>query len=126
LKICILGSGGYLGSALTQAAKDRQYQLQLISSRVNGIDPKTGLLPSSFEIEAGIDVVYYLAQSPHYRQVPEYAAHLLSVNCVAAIQVASAAARSGVKRFIYASTGNVYAPTFSPVAETDPVQRHDW
>lgn len=109
-----------------QTAKDQQHQLQLVSSRTNGIDPKTGLLPQNFEIEAGVDVVYYLAQSPHYRQVPEYAAHLLSVNCVAAVQVASAAVRSGVKRFIYASTGNVYAPSFKPMAETDPVQRHGW
>jgi UDP-glucose 4-epimerase len=126
MRICIIGSGGYVGSALAQACTERQDKLQLVSSRSNGIDTTTGLLPSNFEIKAGTDVVYYLAQSPHYRQVPEYAAHLLSVNCATAVQAAFAAKKAGVKRFIYTSTGSVYTPSFSPLHEQSPLQRDNW
>ena len=126
MRICIIGSGGYVGSALAQACTERQDKLQLVSSRSNGIDTTTGLLPSDFEIKAGTDVVYYLAQSPHYRQVPEYAAHLLPVNCATAVQAAFAAKKAGVKRFIYTSTGSVYTPSFSPLHEQSPLQRDNW
>jgi nucleoside-diphosphate-sugar epimerase len=33
--------------------------------------------------------------------------------------------RNQVKRFIYASTGNVYSPSFRPLAETAPVRKRD-
>ena len=71
-------------------------------------------------------MVYYLAQSPRYRQTPEQSAHLFAVNCVAATQAAEAARRAGVNRFIYASTGNVYQSSFLPLAETAPVRRDNW
>ena len=127
MKVCVIGSGGFVGSALATICKERGDQTQLVSSRLNGgIDPITGLLPADFQINPGTDAVYYLAQSPHYRDMPAYAAHLLSVNCVSAVQAAATAVRAGTKRFIYASTGNVYAPAFGPLSEDAPVSRSAW
>ncbi len=68
----------------------------------------------------------YLAQSPHYRKTPEMAGHLLRVNGTAAVETADLARRAGVDRFIYASTGSVYAPSFAPLAETSPLRRDRW
>lgn len=127
MKVCIIGSGGFVGSALTAACLQRGDTTRLISSRSEGgIDPVAGLLPSDFQIEPGTDVVYFLAQSPHYRDMPAFAAHLLSVNCVSAVQAASAAVRAGVKKFLYASTGNVYAQSFAPLREDGLVGRDAW
>jgi len=58
--------------------------------------------------------------------MPEQSAHLLSVNCVAAVQAADAARRADAKRFVYASTGNVYGPSFAPLTESDRVRRDNW
>ena len=127
MKVCIIGSGGFVGSALATVCMKRGDSTQLVSSRlIGGIDPITGLLPTDFQVAPGTDAVYYLAQSPHYRDMPAYAAHLLSVNCVSAVQAAAAAVRAGAKRFIYASTGNVYAPAFGPLSEDAPVSRDAW
>lgn len=87
---------------------------------------KTGLLTDSINIPEGTNCVIYLPQSPYYRQVPEKAEHLWGVNVVSAIKVAELAKRAGVRQFIYASTGNVYSPSFFPLNEESPVRRDDW
>lgn len=70
-----------------------------------------------------LDAVFYLAQSPHYREFPAGTADLFLVNVVGALRSARAAAAAGARFFCYASSGNVYAPSFSPFMETDPVRR---
>ena len=52
--------------------------------------------------------------------------HLLNVNLVSAVKVAELARRAGVGRFIYASTGSVYAASFQPLTEASPVRRDGW
>jgi nucleoside-diphosphate-sugar epimerase len=74
-------------------------------------------------LPAAIDAVYYLAQSPFYRQFPDRAEHLFGVNSLGAVKAAQAACAAGAKFFCYASTGNVYAPSLGPLVETDAVRR---
>jgi nucleoside-diphosphate-sugar epimerase len=83
------------------------------------------LLGGGFAIPSGTDVVFYLAQSPRYRDGHRGAEHVLNVNVVSAVQVASLAIQARVRKFVYASTGNVYAPAFTPRAETAALQRSD-
>lgn len=89
-------------------------------------DPASGILNDEFNLPADTECVVYLAQSPYYRQMTEKVAHLWGVNVVSAMKVAELARRAGVRRFIYASTGNVYSPSFSPLSEENPVRRDDW
>jgi nucleoside-diphosphate-sugar epimerase len=49
-------------------------------------------------------------------------AHALAVNTFAPVQVAAAAAMAGVDRFVYVSTGTVYGPSFSLLAESSPLR----
>ncbi len=74
-------------------------------------------------IPADTDIVYYLAQSPHYRQFPAHGGHLFAVNTAGALRAAEAAANAETKAFIYASSGTVYAPTLQPMTEDRPVRR---
>jgi nucleoside-diphosphate-sugar epimerase len=101
-------------------------RLGLSSGNGSGIDPATGLFPTDFAISPGTSVVVYLAQSPRYRQVPEEAAHVLAVNSLSAVRAAILARAAGVERFIYVSTGTVYAPSFFPLSENAPVRRDNW
>lgn len=126
LKYAVIGSNGYIGRHLCAAFKARGIEVIEISSTNGGIDPSSGLFSADFKLPQEIEAVYFLAQSPHYRDVPKYADHLLSVNCVAAVQAATAAAQAGVKNFIYASTGNVYRPSFETITETSDTRRDAW
>lgn len=127
LRVAVVGAAGYVGGYLCTRLLDRGHEIFSYSAGGgNGISLETGLFPSTFAFPTGLDAVYFLAQSPRYRMMPAQSAHLLSVNCVAAVQAAEAARHAGVQRFVYASTGNVYAPSFCPLAETDPVRRDNW
>lgn len=127
MKVAVIGASGYVGEHLCATLQGRGDEVFVVSAgNAQGISLDTGLLPRDFSFPEKVDAVYFLSQSPRYRQVPEHADHLLSVNCVAAVQAAEVARKSGIRRFIYASTGNVYAPAFVPVAESAPVRRDNW
>ncbi len=121
-----MGSGGFMGRHLVENLKRLNVEvLEASSANGSGIDPDSGLLPFDYKIPAGTECVAYLAQSPKYRD-PGQASHVLSVNVVSAVRAGIAACEAGVKRFIYVSTGTVYAPSFSPLAEDAPLKAEDW
>ena len=127
MKVLIIGSGGFIGRYLLHHLVSQEIEVVGVSSADNnGIEPHTGILSAQFSIPPGTEALIYLAQSPHYRQVPEMAHHLLNVNLVSAVKVADMARQAKVKRFIYTSTGNVYAPSFQPLAEDAPLSRNNW
>ena len=45
---------------------------------------------------------------------------------VSAIKVAEMAHKAKVERFIYASTGSVYVPSFNPLSEASPLRKDSW
>jgi UDP-glucose 4-epimerase len=131
MKAAIVGAAGFLGHALCG---------QLVNSgwEVVGYDltaPRPahpGLVQETLDVlrdeivfPPGTDAVYYLAQSPLYRDFPRSADHLFGVNAYGAIKAARAAHAAGVRWFCYTSTGNVYAPSLAPLAEHNPVRRDD-
>ncbi len=125
--VAVIGAKGYVGQHLCdRLIKNNMDVLRFSAGDINGISLTTGLFPESFSLPSELSAVYFLAQSPHYRNAPQQSVHLLSVNCIAATQAAEAARRAGIKRFIYASTGNVYKPSFTPISESSPVRRDNW
>jgi nucleoside-diphosphate-sugar epimerase len=67
------------------------------------------------------DAVVHLAQSPHYRSFPDGAASVFAVAALATQGLLDYAVRVGAKRFIFASTGGLYAPSSHPLQEDDPL-----
>lgn len=127
MKVLVIGSGGYMGRHLMAAlATEGVEGIGVSSGDGSGIDPESGLLPATFAIPPGTSTVVYMAQSPRYRQVPEQAPHVLTVNTLSAVRAATSARAAGVRRFIFVSTGTVYAPSFSPITENAPVRRDNW
>jgi nucleoside-diphosphate-sugar epimerase len=119
VKTLVFGSGGYIGTYLVDALRSRGYEVVAESSRLDGaaLDPLLGCLRIGYTFPKEIDVVFYLSQSPRYRDLPESIEHVMAVNCFAAYRLARLASQAGVKRFIYASTGTVYEPSFLPLGE---------
>ncbi len=127
MKVLVVGSRGYMGRHLVAGLVARGVDaIGVSSSDGSGVNPESGLLSDQFSVPPGTRAVVYMAQSPRYRQVPEHASHVLAVNTLSAVRAATAARTAGVERFIYVSTGNVYAPTFAPIPETGPVRRDGW
>ena len=127
MKALVIGAGGYVGSRLCDALTRAGCEVHAASSRDGtGIAPRTGLLSPQFAIPAETEVVFYLATSPQHRHGADAASHLFAVNTFSVVQVAELARRAGVRRFLFTSTGNVYAPSFLPLHESSPLRRDDW
>lgn len=126
MKVLVIGSTGFMGGHLVSGLIAAGIDVRAASSSDGtGIDAATGLLPADYQIPNNTSAVIYLAQSPRYRE-KDQAAHVLAVNVFSAVRAANAARSAGVLRFIYVSTGTVYAPSFLPLAEGAPTQRADW
>lgn len=119
----VFGSGGYIGRYLVGALRSRGHEVVAESSRQDGsaLDPLRGCLRAGYVFPKEIDVVFYLSQSPHYHDLPENLEHVMAVNCFTAYRLAKLACQAGAKRFIYASTGTVYEPSFLPLREDAPL-----
>lgn len=127
MNVAVIGARGYVGRHLCAKLEQQGTAvLRYSAGEADGISRITGRLPEGFAFPSKLDAVCFLSQSPHYRRMPEHSAHLLSVNCLAAVQAVEAARRAKVKRFVYASTGNVYAPSFDALTESSPVRRDNW
>lgn len=126
MTVLVIGSAGYMGRHLMAGLAAVGHRVLGVSSaNGTGINPETGLLPDGFTIRAGTTAVVFMAQSPRYRD-PDQASHVLAVNVLSAVRAAVAARAARVRRFVYVSTGTVYAPSFAPLAEDAPVRYADW
>lgn len=69
------------------------------------------------KLPQNIDAIYYLAQSNRFREFPDGVDDMLSINVLAPNILAKWAVKTGVKKFIYASSGGVYTNPNKPVKE---------
>ncbi len=131
MRAAIVGAAGFLGTALCSRLLRSGWEvLGYDVAAPDGLP--SGLQFASFDVlhddltlPPGTDAVYYLAQSPRYRDFPDAADHLFGVNTYGAIRTARAACDARVRWFCYTSSGNVYAPSLEPLAESHPVCRDD-
>ncbi len=126
MRIAILGARGYLGRHLVTFLRRMGVEVFPFSSQTEGnIDPRTGVLSDAFLLPEAIDTIVYLAQSPFYHNVLENFSHVINVNVSSAVKVAECARKKRVQRLIYASTGNVYTPSFGPISEATPLKKRN-
>ena len=128
-QIAVVGATGFLGSALCAHFQQRGFTVYGYgpdaSRRLPDGSPlvRFDALLDEIVFPEGTEAVYYLSQSPWYRQFPDRADHLFGVNVLGAIKACRAAVDAGARFFCYASTGNVYQPSFAPLREEHPVRR---
>lgn len=127
MTVAVIGAGGFIGQHLTRALAGASLDvLPISSSQDHCFDAATGILADGFAADRPLGAVVFLSQSPRYRNVPEEGAHLWGVNVVSAIKAAEWARRCGARRFVYASSGTIYRPSFSPLGEDAPLRRDAW
>ena len=130
MKAVIVGASGFIGQHLGA-------HLCRLGVDVLGVDTRCDAAAvSRFPIQCcdcssdkivfdrPVDAIFYLAQARHYRQHDADPSALFSVNVHGAVRTIEAAVRSGAHFFLYASTGNVYAPSFAPLSEDMQIAGH--
>jgi len=128
-RILITGARGFIGRFLVQLCHEHHetFALDRLSS---DLDVTGGVhwlncdltQPLTYEsLPANVDTVIHLAQSLQYRDFPQGAEDMFQVNVMATYKLAEWARQHRVKRFIFASTGNVYKPamTMKKLTEED-------
>jgi UDP-glucose 4-epimerase len=118
-KILITGSNGFIGSNLVKFLKERDDYFLCEVDLQHGFDlSKPGWSQKIPEKE--IDTVVHLAQSLQYRNFPDGAMDMCAVNIGSTVELLDWSYRHHVKRFLFASTGNVYRASQEKVDEESP------
>lgn len=124
MRIAIIGSSGFIGRTLSVKAETLDHEVFCLDHDLPNGGKKIfcDLADSAtLELPEDMEAVFYLAQSPYYRQFPDHAQNLFAINSIGPIMAAKAALESGCKFFCYASSGNVYKPSFSSLSEISSV-----
>jgi UDP-glucose 4-epimerase len=128
-QIVITGANGLLGyETVKQLAAHNQYSVFALQRNV----PPEHTLPHIHYIQADlsntdyllklppqIDIVMHLAQSNHFRQFPEQANDIFSINSQSTLQLLDYARLAGAQKFVYLSTGGIYSSGKTPYREED-------
>lgn len=127
-KILLTGANGLLGSHIVSALR-QQYEIHAIVRIMPQVQIE-GVLYYVIDFNAdweelylpdGIDTIIHLAQSSHFRDFPEKALDVFRVNIESTARLLDYAKRSGVQRFIYASSGGVYGSGNVAFDENAPI-----
>lgn len=122
-RILITGAGGLLGSHLVPLLSREHELFALGRGAPEGATAITADLSNPVDpaaLPANADSLVYLAQSPRFRDFPDGAADMFQVNVAQPLALLDWARRASVRRFVYASSGSVYAPSDRPIREDDP------
>lgn len=126
MRVLVTGATGFLGSHLVKELVSRHQVYAAV--RDDRAPAGTHPIPANLELPLATmewpatDAVVHIAQSPHYRSFPDGAAGVFAVAALATQGLLDYAVRVGAKRFIFASTGGLYAPSRLPLREDDPLE----
>ena len=119
----VIGGSGCLGSALVRNLLDKGWQVSTAGRRQGKSKVLEHLyldlnLPVSIPEDKRYDFVYYLAQDQNFRNYPDSSPSTFQINSYSALAISNWSKKNAGK-FIYASTGSVYAKKDSALAEND-------
>jgi UDP-glucose 4-epimerase len=125
VKILLTGATGFIGRRLA-AELSRRHELVAVGrgrreTQVEWIEQDLALPLNLAALPQRLDAVIHLAQSRRYREFPDGAEDMFSINVRSTLSLLEHARAAGAKTFLFASTGGIYAHSYDALVETDPV-----
>jgi UDP-glucose 4-epimerase len=127
MRVLVTGAGGFVGRHLVPRLVSAHEVIALVrrtpDPALDGatiIQADLGSPRLDAVLPDNVDAVVHLAQA--YVTFPEHAGEIFAVNAGSTQRLADWARDHGVRRFILASSGSVYAPAPQPLREDDPAQ----
>lgn len=124
MRVAVTGAGGFTGRRVVALLADGGHEVIAVGR--GGPVPGAAehveqdlAAPLRDDLPLRIDAVVHLAQSRRYREWPEGAADVFEVNAAATVRLADWCRRAGGGRFVYASSGAVYAAGPEPRTEEE-------
>lgn len=133
-KVLVTGANGLVGSALIRTLLTQGYFVYAThhTESINVSHPNLiymqADLGSSNSVTGWpvVDYIVHLAQSMKFREFPASASEVYNVNTRSTFDLLQHASVTNVKRFVFASTGGVYASSEGPITESSPIRSlHD-
>lgn len=128
LRLLVTGANGLLGKHTLEAFSNSYnvYALvrELPADQIQGVtyiihDLKTDW--STDNLPLGIHTIFHLAQSELFRDFPTHALDVYNVNVTSTVKLLDFAQRTGVKKFVFTSTGGIYDTSLEAVNENSPI-----
>lgn len=127
MRILVTGATGFVGQALVRHLRDRGHvPLAVVrdGTQVEGAEIvhwDLGAWGAPASLPSEIDAIVHTAQSRNHRAFPGDAPEMFAVNTASTLALLDYAARTGVVRVCLLSSGTVYAPFATSLAETAPL-----
>lgn len=127
MRVAVTGAAGFTGRRVVALLAEQGHEVVAVGrSDASGPVPGAAVhleqdlaAPLREDLPAALDAVVHLAQSRRYRDWPEGATDVFDVNAAATVRLADWCRRAGAGRFVYASSGAVYAAGPDPKTETE-------
>jgi len=139
LKALVTGGAGFIGSHLTERLTRNGYSVMVVDrllwgdERIQQLvgdkkvvlergDIRDEVLMARIVSHGPFDAVYHLAALHYIPYCSDHPVETLSVNVVGTQTLLEAIKSNRPRRFVFASTGDVYAPKDAPHDETDALE----
>lgn len=128
LRLLVTGANGLLGKH-TLEAFSKQYEVHAMVREVPA-EPISGVTYYALDLKKdwsteglpqGIHTIFHLAQSELFRDFPSHALDVYHVNVTSTVKLLDFAQRTGVKKFVFTSTGGIYDTSLEAVSENSPI-----
>ena len=121
MRILITGAGGFLGKRLTRQLASKGHEVTAILRRdppaedssyfrapgINVLKVDLARLDCR-SLPDGMDAIYSIAQSSHFRDFPAKADDIFAVNVSANMKLLQWAMDNKIRKFVFASSGGIY------------------
>ncbi len=126
MRVLVTGGTGFIGRNLLPVLAEEHEVVALTRSEPGSDPPGVSWIEQDLSrpldassLPGSIDAVVHLAQSKRYREFPEGAADMFSINVESTFRLLEYARAAGATHFLFASTGGVYGSGEDALSEGD-------
>lgn len=129
-KLLVTGASGLLGFELTQQLSKNYEVFKLVKSYNRDLGKNQIVLNflDGFDetiLPKKMDYIFHLAQFRDFKNFPLKSSEIFRVNTFSTLGLINYGLKSGVKKFVYTSTGGLYKGLSFPISETDAIKKSE-